>query len=94
MSKTLFLTELKPNQFGVLQRVEAVDGELERLMAMGVCEGRTVELVQAGDPLILKVYGTRIGISARLAARLRVEACNPASCRIEALESGEQAESP
>ncbi len=93
MSETIFLTQLKPHQFGILQHVDAKDGEIERLMAMGLCEGRTVELVQAGDPLILKVYGTRIGISARLAAKLRVVACNPASCIVEVLEAGGQAAS-
>ena len=55
--------------------MEAPDSDLERLMAMGVCGGRTIELVQRGDPLILKVYGTRVGVSARLADHILVTPC-------------------
>ena len=69
------LTSLQPHQCGVVDSVEAPDSDLERLMAMGVCGGRTVELVQLGDPLIVKVYGTRVGVSARLAERIRVTPC-------------------
>jgi len=81
-SRTICLNELMPHQCGVVQEVEAPDGELERLMAMGVCGGRTVELVQIGDPLILKVYGTRVGVSARLAAKIKVVSCSADCCGI------------
>lgn len=80
LSPTVYLHELAPHQCGVVQLVEAPDSDLERLMAMGVCGGRTVELVRVGDPLILKVYGTRVGVSARLAAKIRVTPCQPKSC--------------
>lgn len=74
MSGEIPLNQLKPHQCGVVSHFEAADDEdLARLMAMGVCAGRTVELVQTGDPLILKVYGTRVGVSARLANRIRVQ---------------------
>jgi len=42
--------------------------------------GRRVELVRAGNPLILKVFGSRLGISAELAARVEVEVCTPGHC--------------
>ena len=60
------MTSLMPGQRAVITRVDAGDQETERLMAMGICGGRTVQLVQVGDPLIMKVYGTRVGVSARL----------------------------
>jgi Fe2+ transport system protein FeoA len=75
------LNELSPQQCGVVHRIEAPDDDLERLMAMGVCSGRIVELVQRGDPLILKVYGIRIGVSARLASRIKVHPCSVDSCQ-------------
>ncbi len=81
----MYLSELSPHQCGVVEAVEAPDGDLERLMAMGVCGGRTVELVQVGDPLILKVYGTRVGVSARLADRIRVKPCPTGACIIQTL---------
>ena len=74
------LTLLLPRQCGVVDIVEAQDSDIERLMAMGVCGGRTVEPIRIGDPLILKVYGTRVGVSARLAARIRVIPCSTPCC--------------
>lgn len=71
---------LRPGQLGVVTEVEARDSDMERLMAMGVCGGRTVELVKHGDPMILRVYGTRIGISARLAEKIRIQPCWPDAC--------------
>ena len=69
------LDAIEPGHCGIVRLVEAGEAEIDQLKAMGVCIGRQVMLVQAGDPLILKVMGTRIGLSARLAARVRVAPC-------------------
>jgi Fe2+ transport system protein FeoA len=55
--------------------VEASEADIEQLMAMGVCVGRRIMLMQTGDPMILKVLGTRIGVSARLANKVKVQPC-------------------
>jgi len=52
--------------------------DLERLKAMGLCVGRTLEVLKAGDPLIVRVYGTRIGLSARMAKHIRIQPCEKA----------------
>ncbi len=70
------LSDLRPRECGRVQEVQAPDGDLQRLMAMGVCGGRVVEVIQRGDPLILKVYGTCVGVSARLAAQIEVVICD------------------
>jgi Fe2+ transport system protein FeoA len=60
---------------GASARVTAleVDGlDRERLEVMGLCAGRTVEIVKTGDPMIVRVLGTRIGLAGRLAATVRV----------------------
>ena len=57
-------------------RVERVDAECDdsaRLKAMGVCVGRRLSLIQSGDPLIVCVVGSRVGISSRLAKSVYVE---------------------
>ena len=61
---------------GIVREVEAGEAEVDQLKSMGVCLGRKVMLVRAGDPLILKVMGTRIGVSSRLAARVQVSPCH------------------
>lgn len=69
------LDELEPHQCAVVDHIEAEDEEMARLMSMGVCAGRTIEMIKSGDPLILKVFGSRIGVSARLAHRVLVTPC-------------------
>ena len=71
---------------GVVRRVETDDEDTERLKTLGICLGRRVELVRTGDPLILKVFGSRLGISAELASRVRVEICQPGHCALRETE--------
>ena len=59
----------------MVRRIEAEDDSMDRLKSLGVCIGRRVELVKSGDPLIVRVFGSRLGISARLANRVLVEPC-------------------
>jgi Fe2+ transport system protein FeoA len=82
-SEPVPLDELEPHHCGLVCDVEATDDEMERLMTMGVCSGRTVELIMRGDPLILKVFGSRVGVSARLARRVKVIPCEPGACPIQ-----------
>ena len=56
-------------------RIQAGDEDTIRLKRMGICEGRQVQLEQAGDPLILRVVGCRIGLSRRLASQVQVAPC-------------------
>jgi len=69
---TVALHELAVGVEAVVQEVQAGDPAMDRLMALGVCTGHRVRLIQAGDPLIVQVLGARLGVSARLAARVRV----------------------
>ncbi|HPK01493.1 MAG TPA: FeoA family protein [Candidatus Sumerlaeota bacterium] len=64
---------------GTIRLLEMAGDELNRLAGFGICMGRTVELIKRGDPLILRVYGTRIGLSARLAQCIHVEPADGAS---------------
>ena len=74
------LHEMRPGRCGVVARVEAEGDLADQLKCMGVCSGRKVEVVKQGDPLILKVLATRIGVSARLAERVYVDVCSGDEC--------------
>ena len=74
------LDQLPPGWCGVIAHVDDEDSSAERLKAMGVCAGRKVEVVKQGHPLILRVLGSRLGLSARLAKLVTVEACSSAQC--------------
>jgi Fe2+ transport system protein FeoA len=76
------LNELPPQVCGIVREIETDDEETERLKMLGVCPGRRVELVRAGDPLILKIFGTRLGLAGSLAMRVSVEICGPENCEL------------
>lgn len=69
------LTHLQPGRCGWVRTVDAVSVDVERLKVMGVCAGRKVRLVRRGDPLILCIWGTRVGVSRRLAEQVVVQPC-------------------
>ncbi len=69
------LTALNPGRCGWVLDVKAVSDDVERLKVMGVCAGRKVRLVRRGDPMILCIWGTRVGVSRRLAEQVMVQAC-------------------
>ena len=75
------LDELEPSRCATICSVDATDASASQLMAMGVCVGRQIEVVKQGDPLILRVFGSRIGVSARLAGRVKVELCAGSQCQ-------------
>jgi Fe2+ transport system protein FeoA len=72
--------DLTVGRCGIVREVLAGGDALVRLMAMGVCAGRRVMLVRRGDPLVLRVLGARIGVSSRLAERVRVTPCTESWC--------------
>jgi Fe2+ transport system protein FeoA len=76
------LDELPPRICAVVRSISTDDEDTHRLKTLGVCVGRRLELVRAGNPLILKVFGSRLGISAELAARVHVEVCTPGHCAL------------
>ena len=76
------LDELPARVCAVVRRVDTDDEDTHRLKTLGICLGRRVELVRVGDPLILKVFGSRLGLSASLATRVHVEICQPDHCAL------------
>lgn len=56
----------------MVTEVELEGADAVRLQAMGICRGRRIELVKGGDPMIVRVLGTRVGLAGRLAARVMV----------------------
>ena len=76
------LDELPPQLCGIVRDVDTDDEETARLKTLGVCPGRRVEVVRGGDPFILKIFGTRLGLAGTLATRVRVEICAPDDCKL------------
>lgn len=55
-----------------IESVDLADADQARLEGLGLCAGRNVRLVKKGEPCIVSVYGTRIGLTTRLARHIRV----------------------
>lgn len=66
----------------MVRRIATDDEDSRRLKTLGICVGRRIELVRAGDPMIVKVFGSRLGVSATLATRVQVEVCAPDHCAL------------
>ena len=66
------LTDLQP---GEVCRVATIDDGFEqaaRMAGLGVTIGREIRVIRAGEPMVVQVYGSRIGIARALAGRIRV----------------------
>lgn len=68
------LLDLRRGARGRVTRVLGESAESARLKALGVCEGRTIEILRTGDAWVLRVLGSRIGISRELAASVLLTA--------------------
>lgn len=79
-SKSISLDKLKPGKCAFVVKVKAENDEVRKLMAMGVCEGRIIKLVHLGEPMILQVLGSRIGLSSRLGETVEVAPCEEDNC--------------
>ena len=67
-------TALLAGDCGLICRIEGDREDIERLKVMGLCLGRRIHVVKTGDPMIVSVMGTRIGIARELAGYVSVTA--------------------
>ena len=70
------IDELDEQEWASIDRLDHNDPSIRRLMGMGLCEGHQVQLIQKGNPMILHVLGSQIGISQRLAKKIQVKRQN------------------
>jgi ferrous iron transport protein A len=74
------LDVLPARQCAVVRRIETEGDDVQRLKTLGICVGRRLEVVRTGDPLVVRVFGSRLGLSASLASRVWLEVCTPDHC--------------
>ena len=66
------------------QRILATGANGIRLKRLGICEGRIIELIGRGDPMVLRIGDSRIGLSKRLAQAVEVVPADEADASITA----------
>lgn len=74
------LDRLPARQCAVIRRIETAGDDAQRLKTLGICIGRRIEVIKSGDPLIIRVFGSRLGLSASLACGVWLEVCTPEHC--------------
>ena len=67
-------SNLATSAIGTYECIEIdVEGDASvRMKQLGLCAGRRIHLLAAGDPMILRIGETEIGLSRDLARRIRV----------------------
>lgn len=75
--RTRRLSELAVGAPARLLRCELPAAEGSLLAAMGLVAGCRIEVRKPGDPLIVQVRSTRIGLASRLASSILVRAEEP-----------------
>jgi ferrous iron transport protein A len=72
-NKAKNLTELKPGEAGVLEKLDLPDDDAQRLMEMGFIPGHSVTRglsAPGGDPRVFRVDGTEVALRRETARRL------------------------
>ena len=67
------LTELKPGEVGVLEKLDLPEGDAQRLMEMGFIPGHSVTrglAAPGGDPRVFRVDGSEVALRRETASRL------------------------
>ncbi len=67
------LTELKPGEAGVLEKLDLPDADAQRLMEMGFIPGHSVtrgHSAPGGDPRVFRVDGTEVALRRETARKL------------------------
>ncbi|MEO2031822.1 MAG: FeoA family protein [Planctomycetaceae bacterium] len=67
-------------------RVECEGDAMIRLKRLGICARRGIEVIQPGDPMVLRVVGSRLGVSRQLAEFVTVETMQDPAKPIRAAE--------
>ena len=89
VSHRITLDELAKGQCGVVCDLDLAEGDDNRLRALGICPGRRVWLVRPGDPMVVRVMGSRLGLARELARLVTVEVGTPPCALANDFEPGE-----
>lgn len=72
---------LASGECGLICEIDGDHEDVERLKVMGICLGRRLHVIKRGDPMIVSVMGTRLGIAGRLARHVLVRRDGQPHCR-------------
>jgi Fe2+ transport system protein FeoA len=74
------LDALQRGDAGHIERLTLPATQATRLAGMGLCEGRLIEVVSRGDPMIVRVCGSTLALGKRAARGVELCVCGAPSC--------------
>ena len=80
------LAQAQPGRYRC-ENVHATGQNAVRLKRLGICQGRMVELLGQGDPMILRIGDSRIGLSRQLADLVTVEPISAMALAEQSMQS-------
>jgi Fe2+ transport system protein FeoA len=66
------LKDLAAGESAIINGIQLSADDYTRLASMGLCPGRSVEVLQVGARMIVRSGSTRMGLDEKLAAAIRV----------------------
>lgn len=66
------MSQLSVGSRAQVSRIVGESADIMRLKALGVCQGRWIEVLRKGDAWVLRVLGSRVGVSSRLIDSVRL----------------------
>ena len=74
-SGALPLADLGPQECAVMRSADLSETDRELLASMGLRENCRLRLCRVGEPCIVQVEATRLGLSRQVSGRILVERC-------------------
>ena len=76
------LSNIDAHVCAIVRAIDVEDEDTARLKTLGLCVGRQIEVTRRGDPMVVKIFGSRLGVARTLLDRIRVEVCQPGHCAL------------
>lgn len=74
------LDRLKRGQSGHIESLELPATQATRLAGLGLCEGRLIEVVSTGDPMIVRACGSTLAVGKAVARGVELCVCDTETC--------------
>lgn len=73
IDKPLSLADIEPGTSGLIKDMDLPKETSTRLAGLGICKGRNIHVVKRGEPVIVRTYGSRVGLAASLANQILMD---------------------
>lgn len=88
------LDTLQRGESGHIERLSLPPTQAARLAGLGLCEGRLIEVISRGNPMIVRACGSTLALGKRAATGVELCVCDTPSCPWEGKRHPAHADAP